>query len=191
MPPICESANVTVGFRCAPEMRPSARMRATRAAPVAIEFSSSCRPTSCGLSRWAAIPEPTMAMRSSAVPTNSATARRNIGATGELSRRAFGPAFDYQHERTEAHREFLGRLLEGQKAFCLRPHDNARIRETPMDAFGIAWEDGAQLTSAIAERDDVIECLIRELVHVLGALGADVDAHVLERLYRQQDELRW
>src|SRR4051794_23869460 len=45
-------------------------------APVAIEFSSSCNPTSPGESLCAAMPEPTTIATSNAVPTASALARR-------------------------------------------------------------------------------------------------------------------
>ena len=51
-------------------------MMATSAAPVAAAFSSSSRPVSFGLSVCAAIPEPITAIKSKAVPTNSASARR-------------------------------------------------------------------------------------------------------------------
>ena len=35
---------VTTGLKCAPEIGPSERISATSAAPVAVEFSSSCKP---------------------------------------------------------------------------------------------------------------------------------------------------
>ncbi len=47
---------VTTGLKCAPDTGPSARISATSPAPVAIEFSSSWSPTSCGESRCAADP---------------------------------------------------------------------------------------------------------------------------------------
>ena len=43
MPPRIRSAMVTTGLKCAPEIGPSARISATSAAPVAVEFSSSCK----------------------------------------------------------------------------------------------------------------------------------------------------
>src|SRR6266487_5233928 len=51
-----------MGFKWAPETEPSARMMATRAAPVAVAFSSSSRPVSPGLRFWAAMPEPITAI---------------------------------------------------------------------------------------------------------------------------------
>ncbi len=65
-----------MGLKCAPDTDPKARISATSAAPVAIEFSSNCRPVSPGDSRCAAIPEPTTTATSSAVPSASAVARR-------------------------------------------------------------------------------------------------------------------
>ena len=56
------STRVTTGLKWPPETGPKARISATRPAPVASAFSSSCRPTSCGDSRWAAMPEPTTAV---------------------------------------------------------------------------------------------------------------------------------
>ncbi len=76
MPPSTRSARVTTGLKCAPDTGPSARISATSAAPVAIEFSSSCSPTSSGERRCAEMPEPTTTATSSAVPDASAVARR-------------------------------------------------------------------------------------------------------------------
>jgi len=74
-PPNTRSARVTTGFRWAPDTGPRARMMATSAPAVATAFSNSCRPTSRE-SVDAAMPDPTTAMTSNAVPTASATARR-------------------------------------------------------------------------------------------------------------------
>src|SRR5689334_15677892 len=76
IPPRMRSASVTTGLKCAPDTAPNARMSATSAAPVAIEFSSNCNPVSSGDSRCAAMPEPTTAATRSAVPVASAVARR-------------------------------------------------------------------------------------------------------------------
>jgi hypothetical protein len=51
-----------------------------------------------------------------------------------------------------------------------------------VDPFRVSGEDRAHFTDAVAERDGVIECLVREFIHVLGALGTG-DAHLLERLH--------
>ena len=51
MPPSSRSASVTTGLKWAPETEPNARISATSPPAVAIEFSSSCRPTSSGESR--------------------------------------------------------------------------------------------------------------------------------------------
>ena len=75
-PPKIASTTLTAGLRWAPETEPTARMIATSAAPVASAFSRSSMPVSCGLRRWAAMPEPTTAISSNAVPMNSAVARR-------------------------------------------------------------------------------------------------------------------
>ena len=72
MPPRTRSASVTTGLKWAPETGPKARISATSPAPVAIEFSSSCSPTSSGESRCAAMPEPTTIATRNAVPTASA-----------------------------------------------------------------------------------------------------------------------
>ena len=67
---------MTTGLKCAPDTGPNARISATSPAPVAVEFSSSCRPMSLGESRCAAMPEPTTTATRNAVPTASALARR-------------------------------------------------------------------------------------------------------------------
>ena len=81
MPPRIRSASVTTGLKCAPDTDPNARINATSPAPVAIEFSSSCSPTSSGDRRCAAIPEPTTIATRNAVPTASAVARRARSAS--------------------------------------------------------------------------------------------------------------
>ena len=71
-------------MRCAPDTDPTPRMIATKAAPVTTAFSNSSRPTSPGLSREAAIPEPMTAITKNAVPMNSARARRLSEAATEI-----------------------------------------------------------------------------------------------------------
>src|SRR5215469_6597644 len=68
--------SVTAGLRCAPETGPNARIRAIRAAPVAIVLASSAMAALPPASRSAMIPEPTTAASRNAVPRNSAAARR-------------------------------------------------------------------------------------------------------------------
>jgi hypothetical protein len=74
--PSSRSVRVTTGLKWAPETAPNMRMRPTRAPAVAAAFSSSWSPTSPEESREAAIPEPTTAITSSAVPSASAASRR-------------------------------------------------------------------------------------------------------------------
>src|SRR5688500_12134847 len=76
MPPRMRSASVTTGLKWAPDTFPKARMSAISPKAVAIEFSSSCSPSSPGESRWAKIPEPTTMATSRPVPTASATTPR-------------------------------------------------------------------------------------------------------------------
>ena len=75
------SAIVTARLKCAPEIFPNARMRASRAAPVAIVFASRAIAT-LPASRSAMIPEPTTAATKNAVPTNSAAARLRNATSG-------------------------------------------------------------------------------------------------------------
>src|SRR5579863_7766395 len=76
MPPCIASASVTAGLKWAPEIGPSARISATRAAPVARELASSARATFPPASRSAMIPDPTTAISRNAVPNASLAARR-------------------------------------------------------------------------------------------------------------------
>src|SRR5262245_39973127 len=72
--PSSQSAAVTTGLKWAPEMGPNIKISTASPNTVAVEFSSSCSPTSAGDSCAAAMPEPTTTVTSSALPTNSATA---------------------------------------------------------------------------------------------------------------------
>jgi hypothetical protein len=54
------------------------RMRTANPNAVAVEFSSSCSPTSFGDSCAAAMPDPTTTVTRSAVPVNSASNRRHM-----------------------------------------------------------------------------------------------------------------
>src|SRR5262252_5454555 len=65
-----------MGLKCAPEIGPNVRIRAMRAAPVAIEFASRAIATFPAASRSPMMPEPTMAASNRAVPTASLVARR-------------------------------------------------------------------------------------------------------------------
>ena len=97
MPPKMRSASVTTGLKCAPDTGPNARMSATRPAPVAIEFSSSCRPTSFGDIRCAAMPEPTTIATRNAVPSASAVALRASVAIDQPQQRAADSGAVAQH----------------------------------------------------------------------------------------------
>ena len=92
--PSSQSAAETTGLKCAPETGPNNRISTARPNTVAVEFSSSCNPTSSGDSCCAAIPEPTTTVTSSAVPMNSASSRRGSGrvAHGPLVVRASTPS---------------------------------------------------------------------------------------------------
>src|SRR5687768_2000434 len=81
-PPCDAAASVTTGFICAPEIGPKARIRHSRAAPVARLFASSAMATFPPDSRSPMMPEPTTAQTSSAVATNSAAAARPLVTTG-------------------------------------------------------------------------------------------------------------
>ncbi len=83
-------------------------------------------------------------------------------------------ALNEGEEGAEARCQLPGRLPKSLPAFFFRPHHGAWIRETPVDPLRVAWEHGAQLAGAIAERGHKVERLARELVHVLRALVADV-----------------
>ncbi len=76
------SATETTGLKCAPEIGPKVRMRATSAAPVANVFASRARARFPLASRSAIIPEPTTVATRIPVPRNSATRRlRRSGFT--------------------------------------------------------------------------------------------------------------
>jgi hypothetical protein len=75
-PPFCQaSTRVTAGLKCAPDMGPSARIKATIAAPVETVFARSAMATLPPASRSPMIPEPTTAASRNAVPTASVTER--------------------------------------------------------------------------------------------------------------------
>src|SRR5271166_3320381 len=80
MPPCMASASVTTGLKCAPEIGPSARIRATKAAPVAMELARSASATLPPAKRSAMMPEPTMAISRNAVPRASVAARRTTAS---------------------------------------------------------------------------------------------------------------
>ena len=73
--PSTRAHSVTAGLKCAPDVEPNSKIRHVSAPAVAIEFSSSCSPTSFGLNRSAMIPEPTTLSSRNPVPTNSDTSR--------------------------------------------------------------------------------------------------------------------
>ena len=88
MPPKMRSASVTTGLKCAPDTGPNARISATSPAPVAIEFSRSCRPTSFGDIRCAAMPDPTTIATRKPEPSASAVALRARVAIDQPQQRA-------------------------------------------------------------------------------------------------------
>ena len=59
--------------------------------------------------------------------------------------------------------------------FLFRSLDGCRIVEAVMQRDGRAGQDRAGLASVIADREHEIERLVREFVHVLGAVAGDVD----------------
>ena len=88
MPPSSRSASVTTGLKCAPDTGPKARISATRPAPVAIEFSSSCRPTSSGREPLGGDARADDDATRNAVPTASAVGRRTSARSIDRSRSA-------------------------------------------------------------------------------------------------------
>ena len=61
--PSSQSAADTAGLKCAPEIGPNIRIRTANPNTVAVEFSSSCSPTSSGESCAAAMPDLSKEMR--------------------------------------------------------------------------------------------------------------------------------
>src|SRR3954447_8106608 len=82
--PSSQSTAETTGLKCAPDTGPNSRMSTVSPRNVAVEFSSSCRPTSPGERRSAAMPEPTTTVTSRPVPRSSAVSRlpRSVGSLG-------------------------------------------------------------------------------------------------------------
>src|ERR1700676_882923 len=77
------SAAETTGLKCAPEIGPNVKMRATSAAPVANVFASRARARFPLASRSAIMPEPTTVATRKPVPRNSAIRRLGrLGFTG-------------------------------------------------------------------------------------------------------------
>src|ERR1700732_272775 len=89
MPPSSASASVTAGLRCAPDTGPNIRMRAVRAAPVAIVLASKANAVLPADKFWAMIPEPTTVARRKAVPKALAVARLASDIEGRVL--AYGP----------------------------------------------------------------------------------------------------
>lgn len=85
------------GIETAPDTEPTAKMMATSAAPVATAFSSSSRSVSAGLRLCAAIPDPMTAINRSAVPTNSARARRTSSDDGHSFGAGLALAYALEH----------------------------------------------------------------------------------------------
>jgi hypothetical protein len=76
---VCRSvhhaARVTAGLKCAPDTGPNSAIRTPSPSTAAVEFASSCSPTSV-VSRVAWIPDPTTTITRAAVPMPSTTALR-------------------------------------------------------------------------------------------------------------------
>src|SRR5437660_11928760 len=82
-PPSRASATDTTGLKCAPEIGPKVRIRATSVAPVAIVLANNANATFPFARRSAMMPEPTTVATRSKVPKNSAVHRlRRFGFTG-------------------------------------------------------------------------------------------------------------
>ena len=59
-----------------------------------------------------------------------------------------------------------------------------RVGDAPVDELGLRRELGADLADAVAQRDHHVEALRDELVEVLGAVAADVDAALAHHAHR-------
>src|SRR3981081_4340156 len=96
IPPCIASARVTAGLKCAPEIGPNARIRATSAVPVATAFASSATATLPPANRSPMMPEPTTAISRKAVPNASVAARRTTASL--LCADGFDGADERAHE---------------------------------------------------------------------------------------------
>ncbi len=79
-----------------------------------------------------------------------------------------------------------GSILRGSPILRFR-----RVRETPVDMLRVSRKHRAHFSHAVANGDDIVECLPDEIIQVFGALVADVDPYLGHRLQRERmDGLR-
>lgn len=82
---------------------------------------------------------------------------------------------------TNSDLEFEGSPPKRANALLLRARCRCRVVETPTDAHRVAGEHWAHLAGAVAECNDVIKLLSRELIDMFRALAADVDVKLIAK----------
>ena len=82
---------------------------------------------------------------------------------------------------------------KGVTLFLKRSRDSSGIVEAPMQQLSRMGPTGARLLGSIAYGNDIVECLVDELVHTLGPLCGNIDAQLAHGRYRagvQTDGMR-
>lgn len=82
------------------------------------------------------------------------------------------------HEGVESIPDLITHLAEFGLAVLVGTLHRCGIFEGPMQMLASAGENRAQFHSVIADRDDVIELLPRELINGLRPLAGNVDANL-------------